>query len=76
MSRPTRWFTPGDPGPEAHYPCVLKPLDLSASRGVIRANDPHEFAAAYQRIRKHVRARNPYWSRILFPAANSLWKGF
>src|SRR5690349_22570356 len=25
------------------YPCVLKPLRLSGSRGVIRANDPAEF---------------------------------
>jgi hypothetical protein len=33
------------------YPCVLKPVGLSGSRGVIRANDPGEFAAAYQRIR-------------------------
>lgn len=33
------------------YPCVLKPLALSGSRGVIRANDPHEFAAAFLRIR-------------------------
>ena len=36
----------------AFYPCVLKPLGLSASRGVIRANDEHEFTAAYERIRK------------------------
>jgi biotin carboxylase len=35
---------------EAPYPCVLKPLGLSASRGVIRANDPTEFAAAFRRI--------------------------
>ena len=32
------------------YPCVLKPLGLSASRGVIRANNPTEFAAAFERI--------------------------
>jgi formate-dependent phosphoribosylglycinamide formyltransferase (GAR transformylase) len=42
-------------GPEraaetAPYPCVLKPLGLSASRGVIRANDPREFVAAFRRI--------------------------
>jgi biotin carboxylase len=36
----------------AHYPCVLKPLALSASRGVIRANDPDEFVAAFTRIKK------------------------
>jgi ATP-grasp domain/L-amino acid ligase C-terminal domain 2 len=34
----------------AKYPCVLKPLGLSASRGVIRANNPDEFAAAFRRI--------------------------
>jgi len=32
------------------YPCVLKPLSLSASRGVIRANDPAEFMAAFKEI--------------------------
>ncbi len=32
------------------YPCVLKPLDLSASRGVIRANDGHTFVNAVDRI--------------------------
>jgi len=34
----------------APYPCVLKPLGLSASRGVIRANDPGEFVTAFRRI--------------------------
>src|SRR5213593_44234 len=32
------------------YPCVLKPLRLAASRGVIRADDPAGFAAAFQRV--------------------------
>jgi formate-dependent phosphoribosylglycinamide formyltransferase (GAR transformylase) len=32
------------------YPCVVKPLSLSASRGVIRADDPTQFAAACQRL--------------------------
>lgn len=32
------------------YPCVVKPLRLSASRGVIRANGPQEFAAAVRRL--------------------------
>ena len=36
---------------ELAYPCVLKPLALSAGRGVIRANDPGEFVAAAERIR-------------------------
>jgi biotin carboxylase len=34
------------------YPCVLKPLGLSASRGVIRANNVDEFVAAFERIRR------------------------
>ncbi len=34
------------------FPCVLKPLGLSGSRGVIRANDPGEFKSAFARIRK------------------------
>lgn len=32
------------------YPAVLKPLGLSASRGVIRANTRDEFVAAFRRI--------------------------
>jgi hypothetical protein len=36
----------------APYPCVLKPLGLSASCGVIRANNEEEFIAAFSRIRK------------------------
>jgi biotin carboxylase len=32
------------------FPCVLKPLTLSASRGVIRANTPDQFMAAVRRI--------------------------
>jgi biotin carboxylase len=34
----------------AVYPCVLKPLGLSASRGVIRADDEASFRAAFERI--------------------------
>ncbi|HXW07169.1 MAG TPA: ATP-grasp domain-containing protein [Vicinamibacterales bacterium] len=37
--------------PRVRYPCVLKPLGLSGSRGVIRADSPEEFAAAFARIR-------------------------
>lgn len=42
-----------DPMKVANYidfPCVLKPLSLSASRGVIRANDSEEFVKAFRRI--------------------------
>lgn len=34
------------------WPCVLKPLNLSASRGVIRANNKDEFITACTRIKK------------------------
>jgi biotin carboxylase len=34
------------------YPCVVKPLRLSGSRGVIRADDPHQFMAAFERLRR------------------------
>jgi len=42
-------------GPEAwaervRYPCVLKPLFLAASLGVIRADGPAQFSAAFRRI--------------------------
>ncbi len=34
------------------YPCILKPLSLSASQGVIRANNREEFLDAAKRIRR------------------------
>jgi biotin carboxylase len=34
------------------YPCVLKPLALSGSRGVMRADDPASFVAAFHRLRR------------------------
>lgn len=33
------------------YPCVVKPTLLSGSRGVIRADNPEEFIAAFERTR-------------------------
>lgn len=42
---------PASAADRAGYPCVLKPLGLSGSRGVIRANDRDEFLAAFERIR-------------------------
>ena len=56
---PVPWFRAIalDPIPEPAllgiaYPCVLKPLSLSASQGVIRANNREEFIAVATRIRK------------------------
>src|SRR5713226_959147 len=53
------WFRnlPIAPTPEPSllgisYPCVLKPLSLSASQGVVRANNREEFLAAAARIRR------------------------
>ncbi len=74
----TPWFRniPVNPVPEPallgiSYPCVLKPLSLSASQGVIRANNRDEFIAAASRIRKlldspEVRAsREPHLDRLI-----------
>ena len=38
------------------YPCVLKPTRMSGSRGVIRADDPASFAAAFARIKRLLEA--------------------
>ena len=37
---------------QVSYPCVVKPLRLSGSRGVIRANDSQEFVAAFLRLKR------------------------
>ena len=39
-----------------NFPCVLKPLALSGSRGVIRANSAPEFISAFKRIRSLLRS--------------------
>jgi len=56
---PVPWFRaiPLHPMPEPDllgisYPCVLKPLSLSASQGVIRADSREEFRIAAERIRR------------------------
>src|SRR6266581_3321499 len=43
----------------ATYPCVLKPLRLSASRGVVRADTPGEFVAAFERIKRILEQADP-----------------
>jgi biotin carboxylase len=37
---------------QVSYPCVVKPLRLSGSRGVIRANNPVEFVSAFNRLKR------------------------
>ncbi|OGS01934.1 MAG: hypothetical protein A3G41_08960 [Elusimicrobia bacterium RIFCSPLOWO2_12_FULL_59_9] len=41
------------------YPCVLKPARLSASQGVIRADDAGQFISAFKRIGKILRGMSP-----------------
>lgn len=45
---------------QTYYPCVLKPLGMSASRGVIRTDNPDEFVAAFRRIEKIVAGQDQY----------------
>src|SRR5688572_31861130 len=66
----------------ARYPCVLKPLRLSASRGVIRADDPPGFVAAFARLKRILEQAGcemrdaggvePDASRISHPASDAL----
>ena len=42
--------TPEILAPGISYPCVLKPLGMSASRGVMRSDDPPGFVAAFRRL--------------------------
>jgi biotin carboxylase len=54
---PVPWFfeAPPDPAvaddPRVQFPCVIKPLGLSGSRGVMRADSPGELRAAIARLR-------------------------
>ena len=48
----TKSPNPYSTGTQVGYPCVIKPLSLSASRGVIRADTPTEFIKAFQRTTK------------------------
>jgi biotin carboxylase len=41
------------------YPCVLKPLALAASRGVIRANNIDEFARAFATVKEIIEDSDP-----------------
>ena len=52
------------------YPCVIKPIFLSASRGVIRADDPKTFQAAFQRLRRLL--KEPEVRRLGGPAAKKV----
>lgn len=75
---PVPWFkkVATTPAPEPsllgiQYPCVLKPLSLSASQGVIRANNRDEFLEAAKRINQLLHSpeiqasRGPYLDQLL-----------
>jgi len=75
---PVPWFRSVklDPMPEPsllgiQYPCVLKPLSLSASQGVVRANHREEFLAGAMRLKRlldspEIRAtREPHLDQML-----------
>ncbi len=49
----------GDVATQVKYPCVVKPLTLSGSRGVIRANDETELIAAITRLRQILMGNEP-----------------
>jgi len=87
------WFRnlPVDPLPEPvllgiSYPCVLKPLSLSASQGVVRANNREEFLTAAARVRRLLKSpeilatREPNLDQMLvegyIPGRKSRSKGF
>jgi hypothetical protein len=57
---PSPWFLSFDidddvesriPDPESRFPCVVKPVSLSGSRGVMRADDAAALRAAVERLR-------------------------
>jgi hypothetical protein len=55
---PVPWFlasridvNPRDLADRLLFPCVIKPVALSGSRGVIRADDPGGFLIAFERLR-------------------------
>jgi biotin carboxylase len=75
------WFRtlPLNPVPDPslagiQFPCVVKPLCLSASQGVMRANNPAEFKSAAERVARLFRTpelkmqRDPNFDRILVEA--------
>lgn len=60
------WFreytTADDPAvvsAEAPYPCVVKPVNLNGSRGVMRANNPSQLISAIERLTRLITADNP-----------------
>jgi len=85
VPRFTRYGVDDDPRRLAagvSYPCVLKPLRLAASRGVIRADTPEQFVAAFERVKRILKEAGSgmrdagcvgsHASRIPHPASRSI----
>jgi biotin carboxylase len=56
--------------PRVKFPCVVKPISLSASTGVIRTNNPEEFRSAVVRI--HALLQSPEIQVLREPALGQL----
>ena len=63
---PCPWFRafttaddPCDVAAQAPYPCVVKPVNLNGSRGVMRADTPNELAARIARLARLLAADQP-----------------
>lgn len=57
-----RFTTDDDPAvvaTQVDYPCVVKPLNLNGSRGVMRADHPSAFVAAVQRLAQMLHQDQP-----------------
>ena len=81
----TPWFerfcTADDPAAvaaRAPYPCVVKPLNLNGSRGVIRADSPAELVAAVGRLARLLAADGaprPYLVEAFIPGVEVALEG-
>jgi len=57
-----RFYTSDDPrevAAQVSFPCVIKPLDLNGSRGVMRADDADQLGAAIKRLSKLLHSIDP-----------------
>ena len=50
---------------ECEFPCVVKPVSLSGSRGVIRADHINELSAAIVRVQRILERENPHLDRSI-----------
>jgi biotin carboxylase len=60
---------------EIDYPCVVKPVDLNGSRGVIRANNRDELLAALRRLYALIGAARPFLVESYLPGVEVALEG-